>query len=171
MLAWLLLAAACAPDDTKDSGDPPPINQGGGDTADCDTNAPVIESFTVYNGGIFTFESVDWPSMVAEASISDEDKDLELVRMDVWFDDVVDGAVDTSGEAPLAGEPYAQDEYDPCTLGTNTYRLRFAVTGNRFLYATPYEFAGVVYDAHATPSEVAIASATTPNEDGSDAAR
>lgn len=167
MLVWLLLAA-CAPDESKDSGDAPPINQGGGDTADCDANAPVIESFTLFNGGLYTFEDTEWPSLIAEASISDADKDLELVRMDVWFDDVVDGEVDTSGEAQLAGAPYSQEDYDPCTLGTSTYRLRFAITGNTFLFDTQYEFAGVVYDAHATPSEVAIASGWTPTQSGED---
>ncbi|MDP2313932.1 MAG: hypothetical protein Q8P41_13580 [Pseudomonadota bacterium] len=162
----LALLGACNPDE-KDSSDAPPINQDEDSPVICDGTAPVITELSVGNyGELFDFEGTLAPALLVAATATDDDGDLHRMNMTLWWDDVVDGTVDTSAAGTEAGY-YAMDE-EPCGMFEATYGLVFEVDGNRFDYATEYEFAAEVVDDAGLVSAQVIASGTAPNMDGSD---
>jgi hypothetical protein len=164
LISWALVG--CAPDEEEDS-KAPPINEGG-DTAVtvCEGTAPVLTELVISNGGIQDFEGEDSPSMVVAATGTDADSDLHRMDLRLWWDDVVDGAVDTSATGTAAGY-YAMDP-DPCATAEATYGIVFEVDNNRFLFGTAYEFAAVIYDDAGLESAMFIDDGIAPNEDGSD---
>lgn len=166
-MTFLLLAIACTGSD-KDSGDDaPPINLDTADTAvACTGSAPVIEQVVVSNGGIMTFDEGDFPTILVETTATDADNDLNLMRAELWFDAVVDGAVDTAGEKIDGAVAELRD--DPCSVGRGTYGIRIAVGDARFSVNTVYEFGVIAYDAHETASAMGFGSGVTPNADGTD---
>jgi hypothetical protein len=91
-----------------------------------------------------------------EIHVEDPDGDLSSLSGSRWWDDVVDGDVDTSGEGvpygPLDGS--LRGEVIPA----------FVVDGDRFAYATEYEFAVDVVDTRGCVSAVAVAAGTTPDQ-------
>jgi hypothetical protein len=162
----VMLFAACV-DDTKDgSDDAPPLHDTEEET--CEGTAPTLDQLVIepYDG-LYEYEDGPAPALTVSATGSDEDGDLDNMRLVVWWDDVVDGAVDTSGAGEDAG--YYQMDPDPChSYADITYGIIFQVDGNRFDYATAYEFAGVIYDAAGLVSNELVADGMTPNADGSD---
>ncbi len=168
MSYFLALALACSSGKEDTANDAPPINQDSGEeVADCTGTAPTITSLTVSNGGVATFDEGDFPTVLVEIEVEDPDLDLARMRADIWWDETVDGAVDTSA-AGLSGD-WVQLGEEPCTIDRGRYGLRLAVGDGRFDAATPYEFAMVAYDAHDVASNVGIGAGTTPNADGTDA--
>lgn len=167
MSYFLALALACT-SEKEDTGEAaPPINQdSGGEVTECTGTAPVITSLTVSNGGIMTFDEGDFPTVLVEIEVEDPDLDLARMRADIWWDETVDGVVDTSA-AGLNGD-WVQLGEEPCTIDRGGYGLRLAVGDGRFAPATVYEFAMVAYDAHEVASNVGVGAGTTPNADGSD---
>ncbi len=171
VLPVLLLPAAlligCTSGEKDDTeGDPPPINTGEDSAVDlCEGTAPVVTDLVVSNNGLYEFEGVVSPSMKVSVTATDADSDLDLMDVQLWWDDVVDGAVDTS-VAGARGGYIKMDE--PCTTAEATYGLIFQVEGGRFAYATAYEFAGEAYDAAGLVSAQVVAHGVTPREDGSD---
>ncbi|MDP2310454.1 MAG: hypothetical protein Q8P18_30835 [Pseudomonadota bacterium] len=165
-LALALLSAACT-GEAKDTGsDAPPINQDDTSVVTCAGTAPVASELVVENYGLYPFEDGDAPALKVAATGTDDDGDLHRMDLVVWWDDVVDGAVDTSGEGTTSGI-IAMDP-DPCGTFAATYALLFEVDGIRFDYATAYEFAAEVYDDAGLVSGQIVADGVTPNMDGSD---
>jgi hypothetical protein len=168
MSYFLALALACTSEKEDTGNEAPPINQdSGGEVTECTGTAPTITSLTVSNGGVMTFDEGDFATVLVEIEVEDPDLDLARMRADLWWDAVVDGAVDTSA-AGLSGD-WVQLGEEPCTIDRGGYGLRLAVGDGRFDPATLYEFAMVAYDAHEVASNVGIGAGTTPNADGSDA--
>lgn len=165
MSVFLLALAACA-DKAADSGSSaPPINQGGGGDSGCGGTAPVIDELTIVNGGIVKFDSGPKPTVGVQAHVTDEDADLDVVSMDVWYDDVVDNQVDTTGTS-FDGSPYEVSD-EPCTSASTTFTLQIQA-GSNLEFDSLYEFAAVVTDGNGEVSEVAIASGYTPTSEGED---
>ena len=164
MTGWVfgaLIGAGCSGSGGKDSeGTAPPINQDDTGAVSCEGTAPVINELLVAAGDPITTDGGTFPSIVVQAEIEDDDRDLHTVSMDLWYDTVVDGSVDQSGEA-IAASPYQVDE-DPCETGLTTYGLQIGVDGVNFEYDTAYEFLAVAYDAHQTASAAVVADGVTP---------
>lgn len=153
---------ACTSEDKDTGSDAPPINQGE-DTApvECSGTAPVLTELTVADyGEPYPFEEGDAPALLVSATATDEDADLHRMNLILWWDDVIDGAVDTSGAGTEMGY-YAMDP-DPCGTGEATYAVVFEVDGNQFDYVTEYEFAAEVYDDAEMVSNQLVASGVTP---------
>lgn len=126
----------------------------------CSGTPPVITALTVEPGDTTTFEDGDWPTLGLQASTSDTDGDLHEMSMSVWSDDVLDGHVDTGGE-PLSLSAVMAPE--ACSAENTMFNVLFKVDGGDFDFATPYEFAVVVYDAAGLASAVAYGTGTTPS--------
>lgn len=166
LVALALFAAACIEDPKHTGNDAPPINQDDTSVVTCEGAAPVLTELLIENNGIYDFEDGPAPSLKVAATGADDDGDLHRMNLVVWWDAVVDGTVDTSGEGTTSGI-IAMDP-DPCATPEATYALVFQVDGKRFDYATAYEFAGEIADDAGLVSEVVVASGVTPNMDGTD---
>lgn len=165
---WIvvLLAVGCGQEEKpEDTDSAPPLVLD--DTADCNLTAPVITDFVVGDGGI-----IDDPdqgkqqSVKFEVSIDDEDGDLDVLTLKVWYDEAVDGTVDTSGAPAVETAPY-QVRDEPCNVYSADFSLRWGVTGSALDFATTYDFAAVALDSHGAASAPAFATGTTPEEDTS----
>jgi hypothetical protein len=164
-VALFLFAGACIDTTKNPSTDAPPINQDDtGEPLTCEGTAPVLSELVVENYGLYNFEDGPAPSLKVAATGMDDDGDLHRMDLLVWWDNVVDGTVDTSGEGTTSGI-IAMDP-DPCATPEATYALVFEVDGKRFDYSTAYEFAGEVYDNAGLVSAQVVASGVTPNESG-----
>ncbi len=167
LLVWMFVG--CPGEAVKSDDSAPPLNHPE-DTAPviCDGTDPVLADLTVapYDG-LYSFEGQDSPALTVSAAATDDDGDISELTLELWWDDVVDGSVDTSGDATSTTYQFSQD---PCEGFANNLGLIFEVDGNRFDYATPYEFAGVVTDEAGLVSAIVVASGVSPNEDGTAAA-
>lgn len=164
-----LLAFACAPD-KEDSGGNGSLGASA-DTGDCRGTAPTIEYFKVSEGDPVTPEGSDvpQPTILFMIEYEDEDGDAHVISLDMWFDDVVDGAVDMTGDAQTGFANSALQDadgntVDECAGDGGTVEFSAGVTGTDFAYSKEYEFAAVLYDNADMASEVAIAVGTTPAE-------
>jgi hypothetical protein len=163
----LLLCLACQPE--VDQGDPPPIPKGGdtGDSAvDCSGTAPVITSLTARADGLHEDEQGQtFPAMVFELVADDVDGDLSFVYYRMWWDDDLDGTVDSSGSALVQGQAaISSSRCDSFSVGLN---LSISSQGNP-AYNTWYDFAVALADEAEIWSEPAFCQGAMPNEDGSD---
>jgi len=180
MLLLIAALTACA---DKDAGSGAPLPQTGDrDTADdtageCGGVEPVIETLRVANGGLYDFSSVIdcaddedcvYPSVEVTLDVTDVDGDLHQYIIDIWFDDVVDGSVDTSsGGFQLLGSSRG----DPCQVTAESFGNLLAVGTGPLPFNTEIEFAAQITDAEGLTSDIAVASGFTPNSDGSDGGR
>lgn len=157
----LVALLACSSDDTgKDTA--PGIGDNTGD--DCSGAAPVIDAFTIEEGDVITNEDgQEQPSLNITVEFEDDDWDLNTVTMNVWFDDTVDGSVDTTGDAPISTGEY-QMEDGTCSVSGGSFTLAQGIVGDPLAYDTEYEFGAVIVDQHGLESDPAITSATTPSE-------
>jgi hypothetical protein len=164
-VTWLFLAPllACS-DGGEDSGSPPDITEGT-QTETCGGISPVAESLVISNGGLRNFEGEDAPTVGLELILTDEDGDIHQGTMQIWYDELVDEAVDTDTD------PYGDRIFsgigDACFVDRATLNLAIRV-GTEFDYNTVYEFAALFIDANGEVSNALVASGVTPNEDGSD---
>lgn len=170
-MATLLLLLACVGstvesggDASKEEADSVPTadtsdSEDSGDTADsvasggCGSAAPVFDyaDVSLAEGGQLRFD----------AYFSDTDAALNVVVLDTWYDDVVDGIVDTSSDAPIStGEQVLQE--GTCTLANGALAFEIPVDGTPFAFGTTYEFAMIVYDQDGHGATPAIDSQTTP---------
>jgi hypothetical protein len=168
MLPFLLLAAVGCDDSKDDDTGPGSLNASDTD-ADCSGTPPVIDDLTVEIGDVLTGEAGEdaQPSVLITVEFSDEDGDAHVVAVDFWYDDVVDGTVDTSGAAPMqlpagampdrSGRPIEECAGDGGILG-----ISLGVTGKELDFETEYDFAAVVIDNAGLASEPRVASGTTP---------
>jgi hypothetical protein len=158
----MLLGLGCPASDEKNTGDDsaPPINQNDTAPTSCDGTNPVINELIIEDAGVHDFEGEDSPTLKVSADASDDDGDLHRINLTLWWDDVVDGSVDTSGAGEESGW-YEMNE-TPCGTFSATFGILFQVDGSRFEYETTYEFAGMVTDDAGLESNIAIDSGTTP---------
>jgi hypothetical protein len=164
MLAMALFAACV--NDKEDDTEGPPLS--GDDTAveTCDGTAPEVSELEIGPyGQLYSFEDGDNPAMVVSTTATDADGDLNRMDVVLWWDDVVDGTVDTSGAGEEGG--YYQMKDTTCGTFTATYNLLMEVNGGRFAYSTPYEFAAQAIDDAGLVSEViVVADGISPDESG-----
>lgn len=148
---------SAAPEDTSDT-------SGTSDTSDtvesgtgegCGSAAPVFDYADV--------SLADDGQLRFDAYFSDTDADLNVVVLDTWYDDVVDGNVDTSGDAPIStGEQVLQS--GSCTLANGALAFEIPVDGTPFASGTTYEFALIVFDQDGHGSTAFIDAQATPAE-------
>lgn len=155
-LAVLVLSGACNGNLEDTGSDAPPLNQEDTDVEviECDGTAPVLEEFVV-ESVLHIFEGPELPAIKVSGAATDVDSDLHTFGMVVWWDEVVDGSVDTTGAGKDTG-PVILDR-DPCTSAAGTLEYYLHVDDLEFDYSTTYEFAGVVYDAAEMRSDVVVA--------------
>ncbi len=135
------LLAACTPGGDGTNTDIP-IPSGSAD--DCGTSSPVIEEATIRDGGPQQFDQGTFPSIIISADTSDEDGDLHYYEMRVWWDDEIDGSVDTS---EAYQEVYGTVSNTECATFRTTFSMQLGINGSEDLpYATELEFGVVVYD-------------------------
>jgi hypothetical protein len=166
LIAVVVGLVGCDAKGVEDSKEPPPLTTD--DTGDCNLHAPVITDVEVTNGGLQTFDSGTFPTIGLAMSVDDDDGDLDILGMFIWFDDVVDGAVDQSAEPSFDAPAYLFENAEPCGKFSAMLTLKPAVTSGTLQYSTRYEFAVVAEDHHAVRSTPYIVDGVTPNMDGSD---
>jgi len=165
MLVAILIA--CTPTDEKDTGEPPPLALD--DTGGCSSVPPVVDSFTIGNGGLITGDSGEQPSVLLAIQFHDDDMDADYINLSYWWDETVDGTVDTSGAPAMESGAFKFDQDgEPCRVSGGTFEQRIGVTGNPFTANTRYDFAVTVTDHGGLTSDPAFATGVTPKEDGSD---
>jgi hypothetical protein len=161
------LTLGCPP--AADLDDPPPIPKGGdtGDTAvECSGTAPEVTSFVGYADGLHEDEQgQQLPAMLFEMQLEDVDGDLSFVYYRMWWDDVVDDAVDTSGAAFIEG----QTALSSTRCDTFTAGLALALSsGGNPAYGVWHDFAVSVADEAELWSVPVVTQGAMPLEDGSD---
>ncbi len=162
-----LLAVACAEEPVESKTAPPLESTPPGTTVTCDGTEPVLESVSLGNAGMVTGDDGDMPGFAIGLHITDADGDLHRVAADIWFDDVLDGAVDATGEPQLFADYFDTNE-EACTVFNLDFSLAVGVNGTDLAYNTAYEVVAVVIDDAGLRSNSALGMGYTPNEDGSD---
>lgn len=164
-----LLVAACA-DKGEETIDSAPPLQTGDDTATvtCEGTPPVVTEVTCENTGLQPhFETgADTPTLLIMANVTDADGDLDYYAIQLFYDDVVDGAVDTSSStfSPSNGALGG----DPCESPSANLGLTLYLTGGDPAWDTEYEWGMVISDGASLESEPGIVVCCTPTSDGED---
>ncbi|HJN75409.1 MAG TPA: hypothetical protein QGF58_15885 [Myxococcota bacterium] len=160
----LLLFLSC----DKPAGDSnvPPL--GGDDsTLECFGNDPVINEVALENGGVQDFEGTPYPTILIWADTEDADGNLDVVTMEIWWDETPDGAVDTSGTA--AGDKTWTPRQDSAACNETAENLGlYLQVGGSIPYDTEMDFAVRITDSEAEPSNIGVATGWTPTETGDD---
>lgn len=152
----LLLAAGCSGDkDTAlDSAAPT-----------CGGSPPVVSDLYCENTGLQVYPETGelTPTMTLWADVTDEDGDLTAYAAEVFFDDVLDGTVDTSRSFGVI-EGFVNDgacAVPAIILGTTVY-----LRGGQPLYETVYEWGFTIEDAAGETSALASVTCKTPDKSG-----
>jgi hypothetical protein len=161
MRAWWLAAVGAGCGDKDDSGAAPLYEYGVG----CESLvAPVVTDMYCTSSGVQTWPETgeDVPTMTITADVTDKDGDLTSYTAQIFFDDTIDGTVDTSiGELPAAEGSYHADE---CEVPSIILNMVVYLRGGEPLYDTTYEWGLQVTDAAGNISELGIVECTTPPE-------
>ncbi len=168
-LALATLAVACGDKDPVDTGTAPGLDTDTDDSAEeCSGEAPVITGVSCENSGIQPHyeTSEDTVTMTILADTEDADGDLSYYTFELFYDDEVDGAVDTSSSnfSPSQGTVDA----DECDAGLVTVGTVLYLPGGDPDFDTHYEWAVVVSDAASMASDPYIFDCWTPTSDGED---
>jgi hypothetical protein len=167
-----LAALACSDDKTGETSEPPPINTdsgGGGDgSGSCGGTAPVVEEVRCENTGIQPHYETgeDTVTMRIWAVTSDTDGDLHRYAMQLYFDDVIDGEVNT--EDPLFAPTTGSVDRDACEASSAEFGMTLYLPGGNPAWDTLYEWGIAVSDANGDTSEVTMEVCYTPKFDGTD---
>lgn len=164
-LSWLILGPLLACTAGSEDTDAPPDITGGTNTETCGGVAPIADALDISNGGVKNFEGEDAPTIGLSLHLTDEDGDIHQGVMAIWYDETIDGDVDTGGDPAL--DRIYSGLGDACFVMDATLNLGIRV-GTVFEYNTGYEFAALFEDANGEVSNVLIAGGVTPKEDGSD---
>lgn len=165
LLPILALAVACTPVEVdKDEGGTLGVDTG---EAGCEGTPPDITGMTVGEGNVIEDENGNpQPSVRISVEFEDVDGDAHAISMDLWWDETVDGSVDTSGAAnaslPSTALTNDGEPVDECEGFGGTLNVDMGVTGSDLQFSTQYDFAAVVIDANGYASAPGIASGTTP---------
>ena len=150
----------------------PPIPDVPSDTApeiSCGGVNPEILTFGAEAVGLWGGEegAEQLPTVELQLMVIDEDKDLSEVRLELWFDDWVDGVVDTGDRAWL--DRYITISSERClTSSANLIVHAGAKSGTDLEPNTWYDWAARVSDDAGLQSDIATTVAGTPKEDGTD---
>ncbi|MBM4391364.1 MAG: hypothetical protein FJ090_09600 [Deltaproteobacteria bacterium] len=166
IVSLVALALACTPDEEKDSGGT--LEADSGDPA-CEGTPPDITSFSVSEGEIYTDENGnDYPTLVMVVEFEDVDGDAHLLSANLWWDDTVDGSIDGAAEPDAVLGKSAMtsggEVVDECEGEGGTLNISIPVSAADFMYSTQYDFGVTLIDANGYESEMAVATATTPEE-------
>jgi len=162
LLPILLLGCGKSAEDTSDT---PTIYQWDDTGTLCEGANPRLLVLSAENGGLQDYEGTQWPTILIQAEAIDDDGDLQVATLELWWDDEPDGVVDTD-TAAAAENIFANNE-DPCLTMEATLGL-YVQVGRGITYGTEYDFAARVTDSKGLQSEIKIVTEFTPNEDGSD---
>lgn len=160
-VVFLLALAGCPSPEKEGDTEIPSVDNTPDSAEPCDGTNPVLEALVVEDyGELYDFEDGPAPALLVAASAEDDDGDLHRMALTYWYDDVVDGVVDTSAAGTESTYFAMADE--ACATPRATYGVVFEVDGRRFEYETAYEFAVEVYDAAGLASNQLVASGVTP---------
>ena len=162
LLPLLLLSCSKSAEDTSS---PPTIYQWDDTGTTCGGAEPRLITLSTENGGLQDYEGTLWPTILIQAEAVDDDGDLQVATLELWWDDNPDGVIDTES-SPSAENIFSNNE-DPCLTLDATLGLYIQV-GRGMTYGTEYDFAARVTDSTGLQSEVKTVTGFTPNEDGSD---
>ena len=159
-LLCLLMWTACNDKEAVDTGEPELLDNDTDEPTECSGTAPVIETIDCIESDPQNIEGTDYPTLTLRSTVTDEDGDLTSYSIMVYFDDVVDGVVDTSD---AVYSPYTSSlQRDECAAPEAELGLRLAIPGVWPDYETEYEWGLVVSDAGGLASEMAIVTCATP---------
>ena len=149
-----------------DTGTLPPIPAS--EMEACGESSPIIEDLVVEDYGMYSFGEGSMkresPSIRIGGYFSDEDGDLHLCRMRVWFDQEEDGYVSTDSD-PLEVSVSSLD--DSCVVYNKSLGMILEV-GTTVPFNTLIEFGVVASDAEGNRSdnnEPMTIVFTTPDQD------
>ena len=156
-LLLTLLASACAPGgDGSSSGIPIPTGSASG----CGDAAPIVTNLAIEDGGARPTGGV---TLLTRVTATDNDGDLHYYTLRLWWDDVVDGVVDTS--QPY-NEVYGELSENGCSVPQAMLTMSLTTTGTP-PFDTELDFGVLVYDdeGHASDDGVpSVVSYRTPVE-------
>ncbi len=158
MRAWWLAAVGAGCGDKGDSA--APLYQ----VNECESlYAPVVTDMFCESTGVQTYPVTgeDVPTLTISADVSDEDGDLTEYTAQLFFDDTIDGVVDTSSALPAADGSY---HAEVCEVPSIILNMVVYLRGGEPLYDTTYEWGLVVTDAAGNVSELGQTECTTPSE-------
>lgn len=163
--ASLISLVACTKKESGDSAPPLTVTHETGSNCVGGT-PPVISEVTLENSGIARYENDDWPTLTIWVSVSDEDWDINSYKLDLSFDDTVDGTVVPTSDNSFESLGTLADE--ACGASQGKVGLQVFLTGGGLAYNTLYEWGAVVTDANGFSSDMFTASGYTPTESGAD---
>lgn len=145
---------------------------GKGDSADSGDSActggspPAIVDLYCENTGIMTYTPTGEvvPTMTVWADIEDPDGDLTTYSAEIFYDDVIDGSVDTTSS--FGTNDGVVEDAEACGVPALFLGTTVFLRGGQPLYETPYEWGIRVTDASGAVSALASVTCTTPDESG-----
>jgi len=162
----LVLFLACTKTTGEDSG-APPLGGDGDSVAECNGSDPVLNSVNLENGGVQDFEGTPYPTILVWADTEDADGNLDVVTMEIWWDESPDGSVDTSG-IPSGEKTWTpREDSAPCQETAETLGLYLQVGGS-IPYNTEMDFAVRITDSEGEVSNDGVATGYSPTETGDD---
>jgi len=168
LTAVAALSTACG-GDKEDTGQDTTGEElpGGGDTDDleCGGTPPVVTSVQCEAAGLLEYEpGSSLPTLLFSIEVTDEDRDLENMSVELYFDDEVNGTVSTT-ESPYTPSIVTIDSTE-CVTPASGVNLTVFVSGVDPRFNTLYEWSIVVRDANDTAAEPFIIECITPFENG-----
>jgi len=165
-----LVLVGCGDKDEEEENSAPPLDNTGDDSADpeCSGTPPVVQEVSCVNTGVQPHYETgeDTVTMQIWANVTDEDGDLTYYTLELFYDDEIDGEIDTSSSAfaPSNGAV----EADECEAGEVDLGLTLYLPGGDPAFDTEYEWGYVVTDGGGLSSEVGITTCYTPTSEGED---
>lgn len=166
----LALVGCGGKDDSGGGSDGGEVLPGGADGSGaevCGGTPPVIEEFRCENSGLMNDETgAPTPTLTLWALSSDADEDLSAYTVNIYFDDVIDGAV--SAADPVFSPVFGTVSNSTCSTPEAQLGAILLIKGGNPQLNIEYEFGVTVADAGGDESEMAIVTCITPKADGSD---
>lgn len=128
--------------------------------------APVVERVTCTSGGLREVEGEAYPTLEFVNQLTDVDADLHQNRIQIYFDDQLDGSVARS-DSPYSPVTSSLPLDDCEGVAETETTLTAFISGGSPPFDTELEWAFVVTDAGDLASEPYILTCRTPREDGS----
>lgn len=167
ILVLIALSVGCKEEKTEETA--PPLDTLAHDTVDyCPPGVPpVISEVLVENGGLADFDGETLPTVLVSAVVSDEDGDISSYKLDIWYDDTVDGSVEQGSTNTFQGLGTLKD--GECTAPAGTVGLQVGLSPDATIaFNTLYEWGAIVTDDNLLSSEMVTGSGYTPTESGED---
>lgn len=160
---------ACGDKEPEETGSAPDLDTDSDtETEECSGTAPVIEEVSCENSGIQPHYETgeDTVTLTIRAETSDADGDLDFYTFELFYDEDVDGSIDTSS-SPFSPSSGAVD-VDECEAGLVSLGTVLYLAGGDPAFDTLYEWGVVVTDGAGLQSEVGIVECYTPKSTGED---